>query len=414
MTGGTLLDTYLASVKELQQTKASIGMLESRIRETQRAYSAYEPAGVNLKRIEREVTIAEQEYLEQLHGLNLAKLKVQDVELSSNIKAVDPPYFPVKPDSTKRLMQIVAAAVFGFLLVFFTALGLEYFDATLRNPQKASRILHLQPAGVYPKINGNTYKGALPMITNRLIEMIIQQIELYPPGKIYHQKPRTILFFSTQDKEGKTVILGNIARKLKQQGKKVITINFSGEALLQSEANRMQEDLGKKAAQEISLKKSKNQALALRPPEEPGEEQAPVSSVSLEIPETTGSSEGHMIFKVDESYYAIRNYADLLHQNPFVSSMTPDYVLIELPPLLHHPYPAGLVSSSDVTIMVCRSNRSWSEADQGALVTFMKLSRNNPLFLLNGVEAQVVKATIGTLPKKNRAERVKTKKKNRV
>jgi hypothetical protein len=36
------------------------------------------------KRIEREITVSEQGYLEILHGLNLAKL--QDSEMSSNIK----------------------------------------------------------------------------------------------------------------------------------------------------------------------------------------------------------------------------------------------------------------------------------------------------------------------------------------
>jgi hypothetical protein len=38
------------------------------------------------KRIEREITVSEQGYLEILHGLNLAKLKLQDSEMSSNIK----------------------------------------------------------------------------------------------------------------------------------------------------------------------------------------------------------------------------------------------------------------------------------------------------------------------------------------
>ena len=150
MTGGTLMNTYLENVKDLQQTKATIGMLQGRIKDSEREYSAYEPAGVNLKRIDREVSIAEREYMELLHGLNLAKLKVQDVELSSNIKAVDPPYYPISPNATKRLMMIVAAVLFGFLLVFSTILAMEYFDSTLRNPKKASKILQLPSAGSAP------------------------------------------------------------------------------------------------------------------------------------------------------------------------------------------------------------------------------------------------------------------------
>jgi hypothetical protein len=84
---------------------------------------------------------------------------------------------------------------------------------------------------------------------------------------------------------------------------------------------------------------------------------------------------------------------------------------VELPPILYFPYPAGLVSSSDLSILVCRSNRSWSEADQGALNTFMKRTKHNPLFLLNGVEMHVVKSAIGEVPdKKNWTNRSKKKK----
>jgi hypothetical protein len=106
----------------------------------------------------------------------------------------------------------------------------------------------------------------------------------------------------------------------------------------------------------------------------------------------------------------VNNYLDLLERNPFGTNLSPDYVLIELPALLYHSYPAGLVASSDVAVMVCRANRSWSEADQGALDTFMKLSPNKPLFVLNGVEPQVVKSSIGELPKKSKGIRRKMKK----
>ena len=46
------------------------------------------PLGATLKRIEREINVAEKEYLSLLHSLNLSKLRQQNIELSSNIKAV--------------------------------------------------------------------------------------------------------------------------------------------------------------------------------------------------------------------------------------------------------------------------------------------------------------------------------------
>jgi len=81
-------------------------------------------------------------------------------------------------------------------------------------------------------------------------------------------------------------------------------------------------------------------------------------------------------------------------------SYTPDFVLIELPPVLYYPYPVSLVSEADIPIMVCRSNRVWSDADQGALDTFMELARQKTHFILNGVELRVIESILGDLPKK--------------
>lgn len=386
-----LVDNWIASKRTYEETKAGVSDLERRIKDSQKQFASYAPAGVLLKRIERDIAIAEQEYLEVLRGLNLAKLKVQDIELSSNIKAVDPPFYPVTPNPTKKLMLIIFAALFGFTIVLGAILALEYFDATLKNPQKAAKILNLTPAGIFPKMSPKEGTINFPVITSRLLEMIIQQIELYPEGRPFLNGPRSILFFSTLGKEGKTTLLNSLAQKLKQQGKKVIVVSFSGESFIQTE---------------VSLGESLN---TLPPVPEPelieSEISSPVAGQNTPDPdngieEKETAAEGHLMVKVDQDYYSIRNYRDLLDRNDFSSSIVPDYVLVEVPAVLSHPYPAGLVASSDLAIMVCRSNRSWSEADQGALDTFRKLTRVNPLFLLNGVDLPVVKSAIGEIPRK--------------
>jgi uncharacterized protein involved in exopolysaccharide biosynthesis len=86
-----LLADWISSIIDFEETRAGLAVLGDRIKDFQKQYAAYAPAGANLKRIEREINVSEQEYLELLHGLNLAKLKMQDAEISSNIKAVDPP-----------------------------------------------------------------------------------------------------------------------------------------------------------------------------------------------------------------------------------------------------------------------------------------------------------------------------------
>jgi uncharacterized protein involved in exopolysaccharide biosynthesis len=409
----TMMENYLSSVKDYQETKSEISGLESKIQNAQKEFDNYAPAGVILKRIERDISIAEQEYLELLKGLNLAKLKVQDVELSSNIKPVDPPYYPLFPNPTKRLLLVILAALLGFLIVASVILVLEFFDATLKNPNKAAKILGLDPAGVYPRITEKTSTIHLPFITNRLMEMMIQQVELYPKGRLASHEPRTILFFSTQNEEGKTTILNNLARKLKKQGKKVIVVNFSGESLLQTELSRMDSQDLTEAVLEPVLINGRRPAGSLKPANGHSDHSASQVGLILTKQEEQQNLEEHVIYHVDESYYSINNVGELLVGSQYNPTFSPDYILVELPPILYFPYPAGLISSADLSIMVCRSNRSWSEADQGALDTFMKRTRHNPLFLLNGVEMQVVESAIGQIPDKqkwtNRSRKKKVK-----
>ena len=77
----SLLNDWISNIIEAENLKAGLQVLGDRIKEFQKQYSIYAPAGANIKRIEREISVSEQEFLEILHGLNLAKLKMQDNEL---------------------------------------------------------------------------------------------------------------------------------------------------------------------------------------------------------------------------------------------------------------------------------------------------------------------------------------------
>ena len=231
----TILTDWINNVIEAENLKAEIEILGERIKEFQKQYSIYAPAGANLKRIEREISVSEQEYLEILHGLNLAKLKQQDNELSSNLKIVDQPYFPLSPIPTKRKVIVLMAAFAGFIIVLTSILVLEYFDDTLRNLKKASGILNIQPAGVIPKILLKANVRNIPFIINRLLDIAVQNLEMYQNSSKKEKTTKTILIFSTLSKEGKTVIAGNLAHKFKKHGKKVLVLNFSKESLIKNE-----------------------------------------------------------------------------------------------------------------------------------------------------------------------------------
>lgn len=397
---GTILNDWIANVIDAENNKAGIEVLGERIKEFQKQYAIYAPAGANIKRIEREISVSEQEFLEILHGLNLAKLKMQDNELSSNIKAVDPPFFPLSPIPGKRKMLIVVAAFLGFMIVLTSILVLEYFDGTLKNPTKAARILKLPFLAVLPKILLRFKKINFPFIANRLLEIAVQNIELYLKVSNSENYTKTILVFSTLSNEGKTVVVGNLAQKLKKQGKKALVLNYSRDSLRKTEISQIgYPDIPPPSSSSGQIKQRKQLSVVdwlLGYPDT----RIDFSSPFLERKNNYFSPDEHFLYKVDEQFYSANNYKDILKQNNFILTYIPEFVIIELPPILFYPYPVGLLSSAELPVLVCRSNRIWSEADQGVLNVFMKIAEQKTHFILNGVELQVIETVLGDLPKK--------------
>ena len=396
----SLLTDWMSNVVLFEETKAGMQVLAERIREFQKQYAIYAPAGANLKRIEREINVSEQAYLELLHGLNLAKLKMQDVELSSNIKAVDPPFFPLSPNPTKRSLLIIVAGLLGFLGVFITILAMEYLDNTLKNPDKTARITKLGYGGIFPKIYLKPGPVNFPFINNRLLEMIIQRMLKYPENQPTVHGSKTVLFFSTRSNEGKTVLMGNIALKLKKQGYKILVLSFSRESLRRAELSSTGYSDHNIRTSRSGVVRKEDRLMILRKILGYPDIRIDYDSPFLESPENYLDAEEFLIYQTDGSFQTVKNYQELLKRNHFRLAFNPDFILIEIPPVLYYSYPPALVESCDIAMMVCRANRTWSQADQGSLDIMMKHTAAPPLFLLNGAEIPVLETVLGDLPKK--------------
>jgi len=394
----SLLNEWITNVISCEDTRAGLGVLSNRIQEFQKQYEIYAPAGANLKRIEREISVSEQEFLELLHGLNLAKLKMQDIELSSNLKSVDPPFYPLTPNPTKRKVMIIGAALFGFIVVLTTILALEFFDETLRNPKKAAKILNLAVMGVFPRIYLKPQVLNFPFITQRLLEIIVQRIELLKNLKPAKSEPYQILLFSTLNSEGKTVIARNLAAQLKKYGNKVIVIRYS-----QGKTNHLKSVQDYNSGALIATSEFKTQ------PERfsfinwllgYSDTRIDYNNSFLEKNEAPRSVDEYFEYEINKDYHQAHDYKELLINNNHTLSFFPDYILIEIPPILYYSYPAGLVASADLPLMVCRANRVWSQADQGAVENMARITSQAPVFVLNGVELEVMETELGELPKK--------------
>jgi uncharacterized protein involved in exopolysaccharide biosynthesis len=386
-----VLTDWISNVIEAENLKAGMDVLSSRIKDFRNRYESLVPAGSNIKRIEREISVAEQEYLENLHGLNQAKLKMQDNELASTIKPVDFPFFPANPVPNKRKLLIIAAAVFGFLVVLSYIVVMEYFDNTLKNKSNALKILNIPFMALFPKILLKSKKVDLEFICNRMMGMTLQSLKFNLNSQSNTKKTKSILVFSTLKQEGKSVIASNLVNKFRSESKKVLHIEISHKATKDYNIAGLAENGVVKNPGRFSFI---NWLLGYP------DNRIDVNHPFLNEPVINLTGEDYFHFEPDELYYSARNYQEILEQHNCQISFVPDYVIVELPPVLLFPYPTGMFNNADLSILICRSNRAWSPADKDALAEFQILTDNKIFFILNGVELPAVEMVMGVLPKK--------------
>lgn len=356
LTSEQILADWLSNTVVFEESKARIMVMETRIKDFQKEYDTFAPLGAILKRIEREINVAEQEYLSLLHGLSLAKLKQQDLQLSSNIKPIDPPYFPITPEPSKRKILIVIAGMFGFIMVAFAIILMEYFDANIKTPNKIEKETGLKVAIAYPVMQLTKKMVNLSFVETKAIDWLAQKVAQKVADNSSENEPNHILIFSTQAEEGKTTLGTALSNKLIAYGKSVFYLNYSTTA--------ESDILG------LNLKNYL--------PDE-------------KFPETTDYLSDSGLNKEDLSNL--------------------DFVIIEIPDLLKNSFPNKLLKLFDQAYMVCRANREWTAADQNSLNQIQKsLVKTTPEIVLNGVDLSIMENYVGEIPKKRSAIRILLKK----
>jgi len=352
-----LLTAWLNNIIAYEESNAALRVLAERRRQFQQTYEIFAPLGAEMKRFERLIGVTENEFLQLLHDLNLAKLRQQDDELSTNIKLVDEPYYPLKPQRSKAMILVFLAGILGLAFIIAILIAMEYFDTTIKTPERASQFIKLNIAGIYPKIVKLINSVDFGFIIPRLVEMIIQNIKL-TLTKSYtdlNKKPVNILIFSTRNSEGKTTIARALSNKMKSFGENILYLNYNFE--------------------QTNIKTN------------------PI--VGKSIPQT----EDEIRYTVKDDFVEISDVREIMQGYEHLDRESYDYIVVEIPSILNNSYPIKFIKSFQIALLVVRANRSWTEADVLALDAFKETFPQNTLIVLNGVEIDYLDSTLGEVPK---------------
>jgi succinoglycan biosynthesis transport protein ExoP len=207
-----MLDEWMKTTLSYEQSKARLTVMDKRKKEFEEEYSKFAPLGAMLKKIERQITVAEQEYLEMLHDLNLARLMQHNNELTSKLTIVDPPYLPLVPNASKRIFQIIIGAFAGFIIVLAILLINFLLNKTLQQPTRASKITGLPLLGLYPLFQKNL--SFIRKANMRITQQFLSKIDL-------KKKPLVIGVVSIEGREGKSTIIDIWQKGLSEMGYRV-------------------------------------------------------------------------------------------------------------------------------------------------------------------------------------------------
>ncbi len=344
----SLLAEWLQNTISQEEAKAALVVLARRKLDFVRTYQKFAPLGAMLKRIEREIKVAEQSYLELLRSLNLAKMKQQNEEMSTNIKIVDDPYFPIAANPSKTKVIVLGAAFFGLFLTAFIILMLEYFDTSMKNPSRVAKETKMKLAGAFPRLSSRSKANELLFISRRLIDIIIQNIKmsLNENSKPDDGSPYVITIYSAQNKVGKTLLAERIVNRLRESGNEVLYLNHASDEEIEEDFN-------------YSFR-----------------------------------------YSVGEDFLDVENLQQLINTKYLrKDNKSYDYIFIELPSIVYNTYPIKLVANVDLSLFVINASNVLSKADKTAIETYNEVASNKPMVIINETELYNLDELLSDVPR---------------
>jgi uncharacterized protein involved in exopolysaccharide biosynthesis len=347
-----LTDEYVRHNLRSQESKARLGVMKKRLSEFNQVYDELAPLGSEVGRLQREISVAEREYLAVLHGLNLAQLRQKDLEMKGALSIIDPPSLPMKPQPTIRRILIMASFLAGLMLVLSVIFGQVLLSSAIASPERVEPLINIPLAAALPARRFELAGPDLDFAEHCMLEQLRSRImlETQPVSNAHLQC--LVPIFSTRPRQGKSWVGSRISDLFAESGHQVIYL-YADKLLSQVTQ--------------------------------------PTLAHSLAYPVMTDFTD-------------INRLAELLQSVSQLPATSYDYVFLELPALLDTALPVQLVSQSAMSLLVVNAKSSWSQSDQELCTLYKRASHGPVVAVLDEVEPDRLEVLMGPLPKRGKLE----------
>lgn len=219
-----MVDEWLLACVNEAKAKAELQVLLERQADIINEYGHFSPIGTQVKRKERAIGIAEDNYRNQIRGLAEANLRLQNIKMTTaNLQIISDPEYPLTDNGRKRLVIIIAA--FLGSLVFITAyfLLIELLDRTLRDPIRSKRLTGLPVIAAFNGISNLKFRGFLKACNRLAAAYCCRQLNNYlQPGR-----PTVINLLSMNPHEGKSFLSKYFIQYWESEGIRVRHVEYN-------------------------------------------------------------------------------------------------------------------------------------------------------------------------------------------
>ncbi|QNF32346.1 hypothetical protein HUW51_06225 [Adhaeribacter swui] len=323
-----LLDEWIKNTVLVEELKGQLFVIRRQLKVFGEQYDKVAPLGAELRKIEREKDLAEKEYFSLLNGLTESKLNQRNIEITSQLTVVDPPYTPIKPTKSNLLLLLLFGTFGTFFVVTAYLVGTELVDNSLKNTRIAAIQTGLPVLSTLPVLFGKKKRQVLA--AQKAEEVLTRQLLLKMQQKQNVREPFIIGVLSSLAGEGKSTALSILANQLNAKGIKTLALF----------------------------------------PEDHTDLVASGSHTSFYSP-----------------LYGLNNrisIADIIGES--YSKYT--VILVEFPAVLENTYPTSLLKYLDLIVLTVRANRTWQETDKAIFEEIKKVTLAPIEVLLNGVLAK--------------------------
>ena len=335
-----LLERWLEEMVTLAQSRASLSVLQQRRAEYIKVYDEFAPLGSTLNSLEREVDVAEGEYLELLHSLNQARMRQQNIEMSSSMDVLDPPSFPHEPMGSNLPMLMIAAFIVTLMLGVGAVIAIELLDESLRSPAEARKRTGMDVLGFIPEHSEATASENPDL--HKSVNVLAARLKTILAGDPQKEK-HLVCVASAGRGDGKSTTVKLLAGKLRESG----------------------------------------------------------LSVYPASPNATGSVNGHSDSEDDGLYDVNPEYSRASHISELLElpEGEPAIILMELPAFGENEIPVSLLKTADTVLWVARAHSVWTELQESTLRFARELAGIEPMMVLNAVKTERLESAMGEMDK---------------